>query len=147
MSEARIFDPTRKGFRSSVQPSEIVWYDEDDEVSRVCQTSRRSTTPVVMWIDGACRANGTSMARAAYGVYLGDDSQYNTSDYLPHHERQTSQAAEIYAANQAMEIVLERIGGEICRDGVVIVTDSDYLFRAITSWPTGVQCTISEVGD
>ncbi|CAM6129481.1 unnamed protein product [Calypogeia fissa] len=128
----RIFDPVAKGFDSFVRPSDIVFYDADDEVSRICQVSRRSTTPVVMWIDGACRGNGRPWAAAGYGVYLGRRSSYNKYGELPDSETHTSQVAEIYAARKAVKI-LKKMGDDVCDDGVVIVT-SDYLFRAMTEY-------------
>jgi ribonuclease HI len=64
---------------------------------------------VVVTIHGACRGNGTSSARGAYGVYFGAGSPYNEFDLLPETERQGSNAAVVYAAQRALEIVEDRV--------------------------------------
>jgi ribonuclease HI len=64
---------------------------------------------VVITIHGACRGNGTSSARGAYGVYFGEGSPYNEPGLLPETERQGSNAAVVYAAQRALEILEDRV--------------------------------------
>ncbi|KAF2833194.1 hypothetical protein CC86DRAFT_365152 [Ophiobolus disseminans] len=52
---------------------------------------------LVVFIDGACRGNGTASARASYGVYFGRNSRYNTYECPPSYLPQTSTRAEIEA--------------------------------------------------
>ncbi|CAM6113495.1 unnamed protein product [Calypogeia fissa] len=88
--------------------------------------------PVAIFIDGACRGNGQPGARAAFGVYTARNSPYNKSGVLPDRTRHTNQVAEIYAAQQAVDIILNNPNWEAWQSGVVLVTDSDYLFQSMT---------------
>lgn len=77
------------------------------------------------------RAGDMACPRPELRVYTGQDSRYNTSGYIPD-ESQTSQAAEIYPAIHVVKDTLDQMGSKVCKDGVVIVSDSTYLVRAIT---------------
>ncbi|CAM6121839.1 unnamed protein product [Calypogeia fissa] len=88
--------------------------------------------PIAMFIDGACRGNGQAGARAAYGVYTAQNSPFNRSGVLPNWASHTSQAAEIYAAREAVLLILQDPERERWKDGVVLITDSDYLFKSMT---------------
>jgi hypothetical protein len=85
----RAFDPEQEGWSKSTDPSDVVSFD--GEVSRLYPSGRRSKTPLVLWIDGACRGNGTDTAYAEYGVYFGGDkSPWNSCAALPDNTRHTS---------------------------------------------------------
>ena len=82
-----------------------------------------------MWVyvDGACRGNGTQWARAGYGVWFGSNHPLNCSGPVP--GRQTNQVAEIHAAIEAIWIAIDEQA-----DSLVIHTDSKYLIKGATSW-------------
>ncbi|KAE9372006.1 hypothetical protein N431DRAFT_456764 [Stipitochalara longipes BDJ] len=89
---------------------------------------------IVVSIHGACKGNGTSSARAAYGAFFGEDSPYNECGLLPETERQGSNAAVVYAAKRALEIVEDRVTQDIRKPAikeVIIKTHSSYLFLSM----------------
>jgi hypothetical protein len=75
----------------------MVLYDENfEEIRRLSDPAEdpcsRPNTPIdpsslVVYIDGACRGNGTASARASYGVFFGPGSPHNAkgtlSDSIP----------------------------------------------------------------
>jgi ribonuclease HI len=132
----RVSSPEQMGFPQSVDPSEVVWYDGDGEVFPLHRVNRlTSRRELVLWIDGACSGNGRDSALAGFGIYHGPESRFNSCGRLPNTLRQTSQAAEIHAAYRAITWNLgNHLGAHEWQNGVVIVTDSDYLFRGITDW-------------
>lgn len=81
---------------------------------------------VVVYTDGACSSNGKKEAKGGVGVYFGDDDPRNYSGPLEGKE-QTNNRAEIMAAI----IALQRVHIE---DDVEIITDSNYLKKAVTEW-------------
>ena len=98
---------------------------------------------IVVAVDGACRNNGTSDAKGAYGVFWGRNSPNNRS-VLIRCGLMTSQKAELRACVEALVMVrdmknhmmaggtlLEQVGS----DGfphVIIKTDSGYLVDGMT---------------
>ena len=116
----RVFDSER-------DPDEIVNYNYRTQLSRI------SGSTVVIAVDGACRGNGTPNANAGYGVFFGPSSRFNRSGCLPDDGRQTSQRAEIYAAQVALNTLRNRVKlGR--RQRVVIITDSDYLAKSMSDY-------------
>ncbi|KAJ4367328.1 hypothetical protein N0V83_006909 [Neocucurbitaria cava] len=93
--------------------------------------------PIVVHIDGACRNNGTSTARASYGVYFGPNSPYNSYGRLPQTLPQTSTRAEIEALVQALEIICGIIARDFELLQIKIVTDSSFLVNAMSRWMEG----------
>jgi len=89
---------------------------------------------LVVHIDGACRNNGKPNARAAYGVYFGPNSKYNTSGLLSSATPQTSTRAEIEALVRAIDIIKEITDGDMSTSEIKIATDSSYLVNAIALW-------------
>lgn len=89
----------------------------------------------VVFIDGACLANGTPHARGGYGVYFAANSRYNTQGPLPRNERQTSQRAELLSCFVALEQI-EKFYLEHQRQvqTAVIVTDSSYIVESLTKY-------------
>lgn len=81
---------------------------------------------VVVYTDGACSSNGKKGAKGGVGVYFGENDPRNYSGPLEG-EEQTNNRAEIMAAI----IALQRVHIE---DDVEIVTDSNYLKKAVTEW-------------
>ncbi|CAM6121837.1 unnamed protein product [Calypogeia fissa] len=122
-------------------PSDLVCEDRYRDGSRLPVGVRASFSrvsvvgwPVAIFIDGACRGNGQPGARAAFGIYTARNSPYNKYGVLPDRARHTNQVAEIYAAQQAVDIILNSPNWEAWQNGVVLVTDSHYLFQSMTSY-------------
>ncbi|GAQ44009.1 hypothetical protein AtubIFM54640_001367 [Aspergillus tubingensis] len=100
---------------------------------------------IVIAIDGACRNNGKSGARASIGVYHGPDHGWNGSARLSMELRQTNHVAELAACERALtdawtiQKEWDDIGEEIEGDKgrlyrVVIKSDSEYVVRGMTEW-------------
>jgi ribonuclease HI len=89
---------------------------------------------VVVWIDGACKNNGTQAgtARAGVGVYFGPQSPHNISKRIE--GVQTSQRAEINAALCALQVVERELLDNLNVSRVVLVCDSQYVVDAMTKW-------------
>ncbi|CZR53717.1 uncharacterized protein PAC_03597 [Phialocephala subalpina] len=112
------------------------WEDWEGQVRRLC----RDSSIIVLNIDGACSKNGRDGAEASYGLYFGDDLDHNRCDFLPERYKQTSQAAELYAAKMALMIVAgswetdEDEEEQVDFEGVLAISDSAYLVDGITNW-------------
>ncbi|CAG9953925.1 unnamed protein product [Clonostachys rosea f. rosea IK726] len=91
---------------------------------------------IVIAVDGACKGNGSTDARAAAGVFVGKSSKYNKSTVLTESEA-TNQIAELKAGilglSQAIEIQGCGVEGEALHQ-VVIKSDSKYLVEGMTEW-------------
>ena len=131
----------------SVSPNDIETYlrSEPTFVFAACLESDPSplsgrypphSNSIVIAADGACRGNGTRHATAAYGVFVGPDSEYNRSNIIRERRTGTSQRAELVAAlealNQAFLIKQENAVADL--DQVVIKMDSEYVVRGMTEW-------------
>ncbi|CEF62914.1 Ribonuclease H1 [Strongyloides ratti] len=81
----------------------------------------------VVYTDGSCINNGRYNASAGIGVYWGENNRFNVGER--YHGKQTSQAAELGAAIRALEIANERNF-----NGVILFTDSNYVYKSMTSW-------------
>ncbi|KAI0521294.1 ribonuclease H-like domain-containing protein [Xylaria bambusicola] len=96
---------------------------------------------LIVAVDGACRNNGQPDARAALGVFFGDDSSWNKSDRLPHRDA-SSQRAELCAALRALKTIGNLVAHEWKHhitsgrtlDRVIVKSDSAYLVNGITEW-------------
>lgn len=99
---------------------------------------RTYRTVVGVFVDGACRGNGTAWAKGGYGVYFGPDSLLNVSKPLKENSHQTSQRAELMAAlvalNQIERFVNMNRNNDIRLDLFVILSDSAYLINSLTSY-------------
>jgi ribonuclease HI len=108
---------------------------------RIKVLSRPDPVPVVsslvVFIDGACRGNGTPSARASYGVYFGPDSPHNTYGMLPKSLPQTSTRAEIEALSQALDIICQITDEDLLLSEIKIVADSSFLVNAMGRWMEG----------
>ncbi|KAF1810432.1 ribonuclease H-like protein, partial [Eremomyces bilateralis CBS 781.70] len=107
---------------------------------------RTDKPSIVVHIDGACRNNGKLGAQAAYGIYFGPGSSYNTCDVIPPTIPLTSSRAEIEALVQARELVSDIAKADPSIDRVIFVSDSDYLVKSINSymdhWATNGGLTV-----
>ena len=88
---------------------------------------------IIIFIHGACRGNGTEVAKGAYGVHFCQGSQYNQCGLVPANERQGSNAAVVYAAIKALEIIEDVVGWDLV-DNVILWTHSAYLSRGLTEY-------------
>ena len=96
------------------------------------------TRSIVISIDGACRGNGRAGARASYGVFWGNDANYNEASVLPEELPQTNQVAELWAVKVSLEQVQRRLdvgngeinGGTPCK--ILVLTDSSYVVKGLS---------------
>lgn len=90
---------------------------------------------IIIAVDGACRYNGYPNARAAYGVYFSDSSNFNRAGLLKEGPM-TNQRAEITAAIEAITwcmrtLITPNFDQEIKQ--VVIKSDSAYLVDSMVT--------------
>ncbi|KAF2452349.1 ribonuclease H-like domain-containing protein [Lineolata rhizophorae] len=139
----RQFDPQYSPMHQHVPENELVVYTPSKKVSQLQVMHPRTGAldldkfTVVVFIDGACRGNGTPSARAAWGVYFGPQSPHNASDLLKADLPQTSTRAEIEALSQALRIIRDEISQDFSLQQIRIVSDSAFLVRAMSEWIEG----------
>lgn len=143
--DLRKFNPDTYGYGPNATPKEVLDSDPD------CCTILHITAPAdcdrwgfALHADGACKANGTSRARASVGVYGTPGAWYNQGYLLPSNVPQTNQSAEIYSAIAALDVARAIIKDRwetlpLPKDGhvytpVLIVMDSSYVVRSMTEW-------------
>ena len=89
-------------------------------------------TKLQVYTDGACKNNGKPDAKAAIGVFWGDDDERNCSERLTIPGKQTNNRAELYAIIKAIQIFKS---GKYHKDlEFEILTDSDYSINSLTNW-------------
>ena len=98
---------------------------------------------VIVYTDGSAKRVRGWM-QAGYGVWFGDNSNRNFRAHVPAHERQSISRGELRGVLHAM---LSREAGE----RMVVVVDSEYIFKAITVWTDkwkrhGWRTSLGEVG-
>jgi ribonuclease HI len=106
------------------------------ELCSHCDFHKPITNGIIVAVDGACRNNGRSDARAAYGVYFNIDSRFNRAGLLDKGPM-TNQRAEITAAFEACKMCLRMLNtpdffqkiGQI-----VIKSDSTYLVNSMVTY-------------
>jgi ribonuclease HI len=89
---------------------------------------------MVVYIDEACRNNGSPTARASYGIYFGPSSPYNSYGLLPDTSPQTSTRAEIEALSQALKISREITDQDFQLSHIKVATDLSLLANAMCQW-------------
>ncbi len=141
---SRVFDPF-SAFRCpgddapnpprSIHPARLIQENRASGISNPIKPDTLGTSNLISYpriviisILGACRGNGTASARAAYSVFFGKYSDYNESWLLPGTERQGSNAAVVFAAKRALEIVEDNLG---MVEEVIIKTHSSYLTQSM----------------
>lgn len=85
---------------------------------------------ISVWIDGACSRNGLDDARAAVGVWFGEDDTRNLARLIP--EPSSNQRAELLAAIFAAERVIETSSPHT---KLILYSDSSYLAHC---WYVGI---------
>ncbi|KAI2487700.1 hypothetical protein Ptr902_01833 [Pyrenophora tritici-repentis] len=85
----RLYVPTEDPCSRPIPLHQLVVYNSQKKISqlRMKVMARPDSFPdkqsMVVFIDGACRNNGSPTARASYGVYLGPESPYNRYGLVP----------------------------------------------------------------
>jgi ribonuclease HI len=85
-------------------------------------------------VDGACRNNGRTNARASIGVFVADDSLYNVSKLFSDANlmnQRAELAAGLMGLTQALAIKTHAFED---LSFVVIKADSEYLVKGMTEW-------------
>ena len=95
---------------------EVIYREQDMEYTTV-------------YIDGSCIRNGSSSAKAGYGVYWGVDHPWNGSFTMPTEEGAINNKAELRAAIRAIEIAEHNQVEKL-----MINSDSKYVIQGITQW-------------
>lgn len=85
---------------------------------------------LVVYTDGACSSNGTSNARAGWGVFWGDDSEDNECG--PVYGAPTNNRGELIAVEKALEKAIAKGLKKI-----VVKTDSKLLIQSMDIWIHG----------
>jgi len=97
--------------------------------------SPKSNT-IIVSIHGACKRNGQIGAKAAYSLYFGKISKFNTAQYLPKVMSHKSQSAQLYACQRAIEVVEDVVNKDWNGDlkTVIIKTHSNYLAKCFSKY-------------
>lgn len=139
----RLFVPGADPGRYHIPRNNLIVYNARKGVSQLRFQAHSSFAPyrdestMVIHIDGACRGNGTRNARAAYGIYFGPNSPYNTWGLVPAHMPQTSTRAEIEALAHALPVLQSICSHDLQLSDIKIATDSAFLVRAMSEWMEG----------
>ena len=147
-TNSRLWEPSRTltyGFRvRPLPPNKLLRWNRNRAFTQigfyslVQQRILRIFNSIVVAVDGASRGNNRSdpNSRAAFGIWFGNNSAFNTFRRLDPNEPQTNNRAELQAARQALGIIeLMYIRGEL--DGiqhVIIKTDSIWLANSMSDW-------------
>ncbi|KAF2138445.1 uncharacterized protein K452DRAFT_338489 [Aplosporella prunicola CBS 121167] len=122
---SRLYDPSLDYYTIDIPRSDLVVYNQEKQILQLQMKVNEKPEPypdestVVIYIDGACRGEGTREAEATYGLYVGLGSDYNrsgrpcTTDWTFVHE-------------------IKKNDSKITR--VIYATDSIFLVRALTEW-------------
>jgi ribonuclease HI len=135
----RLFQPSRERRYYAIPLSELIAYNSDKSFNQLCEKDLKSKVEVhhrtlVVHIDGACRNNGKAGAKAAYGVYFGPGSKYNSSGLLGSSVEQTSTRAELEALIKALDVVSSICSADFKITEVKVATDSSWLVDTFTKW-------------
>jgi ribonuclease HI len=140
----RLFVPSDDPGRRPIPLEDLVVYNPKKQVSQLQFKAASPSIPitrdeftVVVYIDGACRGNGTPGARASYGVYFGPDSPYNTNGLLPETIPHTSTSAEIEALTMALRTVKDVCSNDFKLQHIIVASDSAYLVDAMSLYVEG----------
>lgn len=81
-----------------------------------------------VYIDGACKNNGKSTAKASFGIFWNSSSNKNINGLVPDCYKQTNNTGELFAAVQCLKQI-----HELKLVTVSIKSDSEYLVRGVTN--------------
>jgi len=146
----RIFDPATIRKPGLKDPNRAIYFHDHWGVFCLKNTPMSQTgspTEIAVFTDGACSNNGRPGARGAYGIYFGGGttigegkSLYTCCGTLCSCAPHTSQRAEVEAVVRALRIIApsdesddrSEVFSSLKR--VVIILDSDYVYKAITDY-------------
>ncbi|KAF4450041.1 ribonuclease H-like protein [Fusarium austroafricanum] len=135
-----LFEPENSFPHHNIPERHLITYNPRKRISQLRTTlprtgkAVRDTSSVVIHINGACRRNGSRSARGSWGVYFGPDSSLNWSGLLPSDAPQTSNFAEIWALQKAVDAIRDDILPDKSLSQVFIASDSSYLVKAFTEY-------------
>jgi ribonuclease HI len=123
----------------SIPEEDLIVFDPEKQILKLRQTSYKAPPKpdrhsMVVFIDGSCRNNGQRNATAAFGVYFGPQSKYNSAGRLSADLPQTSTRAEIEALVQAVPTIKNICSNDFSLTKIKIATDSSFLVEAMTLW-------------
>ncbi|CAO2650720.1 Nn.00g020120.m01.CDS01 [Neocucurbitaria sp. VM-36] len=136
----RLYIPSEDPCSRPIPLNQLVVYTASKQISQLQMKVMAKPDPfpnpssMVVYIDGACRNNGTSKARASYGVYFGPNSPYNSYGLMPATFPQTSTRAEIAALSQAIDTIDKVTARDFKLSEIKIATDSSFLVDAMSKW-------------
>jgi ribonuclease HI len=129
----RLFSKYKAQFTDRAQPNDVLKPVIPDLLTLCSPIIIVGHPTIGLYIDGACKGNGTPSAKGGIGVYFGPDSPYNISERLPG-PNQTSQRAELLAAaaalRQILYVAIQKKGLEL----FIVVTDSAYLVDCLAKY-------------
>jgi ribonuclease HI len=135
----RLYDPIEDRCCWRIPHDELVVYNAEKGISHKQGQNvygkreiYTDTMSMIVFIDGACRGNGTATARASYGVFFGAGSPFNTYGLLPSALPQTSTRAEIEALSQALKTIEAITDKDYSLTRIKIATDSSFLVDAMS---------------
>ncbi|KAL2874911.1 hypothetical protein SGCOL_009889 [Colletotrichum sp. CLE4] len=137
---SRLFEHRASDTHRMVSKSDLVFYNPQTQLlgMRMYSYATKGAVPercsMVVYIDGACRNNGTPSAQASWGVYFGPGSRYNACGLLSPDLPQTNSRAEIEALVQGLRIICDITARDYSLSRIKIVTDSEYLASAMSLW-------------
>ena len=83
----------------------------------------------VAYTDGACLDNGQQNARAAFGVFWGDNDKRNVSEIVPEDLPQTNGYAELGYVIKAIEMAVNSH-----MDKITVKSDGIFVVNGGTKW-------------
>lgn len=137
----RFFSPFNDLYYTRIarsMPKSLVTYSEDKQFYQL-QGSNASTRDVpklvksslVAYIGTVCHATDNQGKRAAYGVYFGPDSKYNTAGLIDGSQRQDVHRAAVEGLATAIKIVDDITEKDMSITEVMFACDSDYLVDTV----------------
>ena len=136
IAEDRLFPPILPSDHILEDPTTGLSYPLFPDVNHTTGLPIQKPKTIVVSIHGACKRNGQAGAKAAYSLYFGKGSKFNTADYLPKVLSHKSQNAQLYACQRAVEVIEDVVDRDL--DGgletVIIKTHSSYLVKCFSEY-------------
>jgi len=88
-----------------------------------------SPDDIIIYTDGACKNNGSPLAKAGIGIHFSKKNLIHFDDVSePFTDKPTNQRAELKAILEALRVVKE------LSNKIIIYTDSEYSINCIERW-------------
>ena len=88
---------------------------------------------ILLYVDGACRLNGTPNAKASIGIYAGPGHPMSCGRALPSYMKLTNQTAELMALIVGLEIGI-KMAEKAGLSKLVLASNSAYACEGIPKW-------------